>query len=557
MTLTRPRSPLSPLSARIGLRGAAVLWTLAGCTPDGDADMGPTPATPSLDALLTGLSDPTRADYRGEGDGGLAHTTYYGIKTTSPEYAALSKVEQAKVAKIQSGALHSAALTPTAQIAGTEVAGTLTVTEGTARRTQEIVLKVPTNWNGSLIVAGTPGTRSELASDAILAAWLVRRGYAYVAGNKGMTNGGADGNTTLLGKGHMTAQWGLMMHDMAAWAAPRLQAALGSAPKATYAVGLSNGGYQVRRALEIDHERVAQGQPRRFAGGLEWAGVYWPDAKTLDSDRDGKVTPAEFASGLHLVSSNERAALAMGYLYDAGTVTNPAGYGDSPPFSTAQINMGKAGFSSASAILWGAYNMLFDVLKAKLPAWKGVGYFNLTAYYYRADLMGHDDKDSAAYTMFSTGAGRPPFYDYVASQPSGGWTQDAVDWALRNATTGQFSAPLLSLHGDRDALIGLPGHGLAYDNAVQAHGTPALHRLYIIQNGNHVDAHADGTLDYNCNGVAGDEGAADALTPMQPYVERAFDYLTAWAERGQAAPGSKLIPTDPKHDILDANQIQF
>ena len=34
MTLTRPRSPLSPLSARIGLRGAAVLWTLAGCTPD-------------------------------------------------------------------------------------------------------------------------------------------------------------------------------------------------------------------------------------------------------------------------------------------------------------------------------------------------------------------------------------------------------------------------------------------------------------------------------------------------------------------------------------------
>ena len=60
-----------------------------------------------------------------------------------------------------------------------------------------------------------------------------------------------------------------------------------------------------------------------------------------------------------------------------------------------------------------------------------------------------------------------------------------------------------------------------------------------------IKPEADGTLDYNCNGVAGDEGAADALTPMQPYVERAFDYLTAWAERGQAAPGSKLIPPIP------------
>ena len=180
--------------------------------------------------------------------------------------------------------------------------------------------------------------------------------------------------------------------------------------------------------------------------------MYWPDAKTLDSDRDGKVTPAEFASGLHLVSSNERAALAMGYLYDAGTVTNPAGYGDSPPFSTAQINMGKAGFSGASAILWGAYNMLFDVLKAKLPAWRGVGYYNLTAYYYRADLLGHDDKESAPYSMWSASmTGHPPLYDYLASVAQGGWTDDSVQWALKNANTGRFSVPLISLHGDRDA----------------------------------------------------------------------------------------------------------
>lgn len=534
----------------------AALVLASGCSPQ-DEEAPPIPFVVSLDELKGGLSDAVRVDYSATGDGGLSHTTYFSIVTGSAEYQALPKTEQLKLAKLQSGILHSAKLTPTVQVAGTEVTGTLSVQEGATTRVQEVVLKVPKNWNGSLVVAGTPGTRTEFASDAVFAAWLLQRGYAFVAGNKGMTNSGADGNTTLLGKNHVTSTWGVMMHDLAGWAGSRLAAAFGKAPAYTYAVGLSNGGYQVRRALEIDHDRVMQGAARRFSGGIEWAGVYWPDASVLDADRDGKVTPAEYAAALHLVSSNERAALAMGYQYDPGTVSTPAGYGDSPPFASAATAMGKAGFSSTSSILWGAYNILFDVLKAKFPAWKGVGYYNLTAYYYRADLLGHDAKDSAAYSMFSSGSGRPPFYDYLATEKNAGWTDDSVMWALRNANSGRFSVPLISLHGDRDALIGLPGHGTAYDRAVQTSGIAANHRLYVVQNGNHVDAHADGMLDYNCNGTPADEGAADQLTPMQPYVERAFDYLTDWVSQGHAAPASKTIPTDPKNDILDATKINF
>lgn len=545
-------------SHRFGRRSlcrTALLLSFAGCDPAMEETLPP--FVISLDELTGDLTDAVRVDYRGSGDGGLSHTTYFSIVPGSAEFQALPKVEQSKLAKIQSSILHSAKLVPTEQIAGTEITGTLTIKDGTASRVQEIVLKVPASWNGSLAVAGTPGTRAEFTSDAVLAAWLLRRGYAYVSGNKGMTNAGADGNATLLGKNHITASWGLMMHDLGDWASKRLLAAMGERPAQTYAVGLSNGGYQVRRALEIDHVRTQQGMSRLFSGGLEWAGVYWPDATVLDSDRDGKVTPAEFAAGTHLLSSNERASLALGYLYDMGTLSTPAGYGQSPPFSGATVAMGKAGFDAASSLLWGSYNILFDVLKTKLPAWKGVGYYNLTAYFYRADLLGHDAKDSAVYSMFSTGSGRPPFYDYLNTAVNGGWTQDSVDWALRNATTGRFSVPLISLHGDRDALIGLPGHGRAYDQAVQTSGTPSLHRLYVVQNGNHVDAHADGTLDYNCNGVGGDESAADLLTPMQPYVERAFDYLTAWVEHNQAAPASKTLSTDPKTDILDAAKLSF
>lgn len=512
-----------------------------------------------LRALLGELAGGQRVDYTGQGDGGVGHTSYFKIKAGSPEYLALAKLEQDKLVKIQSSTLHSAKLLPTDVIAGSEVTGTLTVKGSSGLdRIQEVVLKLPEKWNGQLVVAGTPGTRSEFASEAVIASWVLRRGFAYVAGNKGMTNGGADGNATLLRKQHSTQHFGMMMLDMAGWAQRRLTEATGKKPSKTYAVGLSNGGYQVRRALELDHEAVEKGAQRLFDGGIEWAGVYWPDARVLDTNRDGKVSTTEFSQGTHLVSSMDRAVLAMGFPYDAGSKSTPAGYQEKPQFSTAQAQMVAAGFHPQSAILWGAYSLLFDGLKATLPAWRGVGYFNLTAYYYRADLLGHDDKDSAAYSVFSSSPmGHPPMYDYLLTAPQGGWTDESVQWALKNANSGRFSVPLISLHGDRDALIGLPGHGEAYAAAVRSVGRPELHRLYVIQHGNHVDAHADGLLDYDCNGKPGDEGAADQMVPMQPYVERAFDVLRDWVEQGTAPPPSRTIATDPKNDILDAAKVSF
>ena len=306
------------------------------------------------------------------------------------EFDNLPPTEQDKVKKMQASLLHSLKLAPKDDVPGTEITGTLTVTEDGVTRTQEIVLKVPKDWNGKLVVAGTPGTRSEFANEGTIVPAVLRRGYAYVAGNKGMTNGGVDGNATLLSKTHPTQHWGAMMLDLATWATQTLENVTCTAPTHVYAVGLSNGGYQVRRALEIDHERQKTSEKRIFAGGLDWSGAYWPDARVLDADGNGAVSTAEYAGVNNLVSSNERAALAMKWAYDPATLSTPAAYAETPPFSAVQEAMIAAGFGPPSATIWGAYNTAFDSLKAALPHFKGIGYYNFTAYYFKASFLGHD-----------------------------------------------------------------------------------------------------------------------------------------------------------------------
>lgn len=515
------------------------------------------PAMPAdFSRISDGLGNATVTEYLTPASGGIAHVTYWDIKPGSDAYNALSAAEQAKLRKLQASVLHSRRVRMALAVPGLEVTGTLTVSDGANQRRQDVVLKIPANWHGGLVVAGTPGTRTEFASDAVFAAWLVSAGYAYVAGNKGMTNDGADGNATLLSQRHPTQHWGMMMLDLADWAQARLRAATGRPLPATYAVGISNGGYQVRRALEIDHEQVRAGSPRRFAGGLDWEGAYFPDARVLDRDGDGRVTPAEYAVANHLVSSNERAMLAMGYAYDPNTATTPTEFAKNPPYPTAQTGMQAAGFAPESAYIWGAYNTAFDSAKAALPEWRGIGYYNFTAFYFRAELLGHDAAAAAAYTPFAR-TGLPPYYSYLGMAADSGFTADSVTWALKNANSGEFSAPLISIHGDRDGLLGLEAHGRAYARAVSRYGDPQRHRLYVVANGGHIDAHSDGGLDFNFDGRAGEEGMADRFTYMQPYVERAFHYLTDWAQHGSAPPASGTIPTDPTADVLTGQGLTF
>ena len=512
---------------------------------------------PDFSQIAAGLRDAAVTWYLTPGDGGISHVSYWQIKPGSPAYAALPTLEQGKLRKLQQSVLHSSRIPPKIEVPGIEVTGTLRGPDGqTGERTQEIVLKIPAAWNGDLVVAGTPGTRSEFASDGVLAAWLVAQGFAYIAGNKGMTNAGADGNATLLSRQHPTQHWGVMMLDLADFAIARLRTATFARPGRVYAVGLSNGGYQVRRALELDHQAVQAGATRRFDGGLDWEGAYWPDARVLDRDGDGRVSPAEYAAANHLVSQNDRAALAMGYAYAPGSHTTPDEFAKQPPYPGAQAAMLAAGFDAASAPIWGAYNTAFDGLKAVLPDWRGIGYYNFTGFYFRAELLGHGPAESAAYTPFAK-TGVPPYYDSLRRAVDGGWDAQSVGWALKNANSAEFSAPLISLHGDGDGLLGLGAHGLAYRDAVGRFGRPAQYRLYVVQNAGHIDGHSDGGLDFDFDGQSGEEGVAERFTYLQPYVERAFAALRDWVQRDEAPPPSGNLATDPRNDVLSGQGLRL
>ncbi len=522
---------------------------ISGCDDSENVAKEP-PFVEDYTLLTADLTDSYLHAYDGVDDGGIAHVTYWGLTAGTPEYDALPAEEQAKIALIQANQIHSALFQPDQRVAGHEATGLLDM-EG---RVQNVVLKVPENWNGDLVVAGTPGLRNHYANEAVFAPWLVAQGYAYVTGDKGLLNG----SDTMLSGTHPTQHWGGMMLDLAHWAEARLEAALGQPVGRTYAVGLSNGGYQVRRALEIDHAAVAGGAARTFDGGVDWSGAYWPGERVLDSDNDGTVSVAEYVAANSLIGSVDRATAAMGWAYAEDTETTPENWSAAPPYPGAYDAMIDSGFTPESAVYWGYYNTIFDGYKAVLPAFKGVGYYNLVSYVYKAELRGDAGEVAAAYTCYVDPENpdvEPPLYDWLAASDHLGWNEESVMYALANANTGEFSAPMITVAGKADALVPYEAQATAYADLVAQYGDAAMHRLYTIENAGHVDAHADGNGDFDFNGVPGDEGMADRLTPMQAYVEKAFGHLVDWVENGDAPPASQTIPTDPANDMVDPEDI--
>ncbi len=503
--------------------------------------------------LTEGLADAALQTYTADDGVGLAHIAYWTLKSDDPAYEALPPEEGAKVAKIQANLLHSVQFAPTQIVPGVEAWGVLE----TGGRRQRVVLKAPEGWNGDLVVLGTPGLRNEFANEAIFAPWLLDAGYALVSGDKGLPAGPA----SIFSGTHPSQHWGAMMLDLARWARERLADASGGTVRRIYAAGLSNGGYQTRRALELDGESVDADHPRLFDGGLDWAGAYWPDARALGiegpDDPDAVAAWSRFNT---LLTATDRAALTMGWAYGPDTLTTPENFAADPPFPAAHEAMQSVGFPPESAICWGYYNTIFDDYKTVSPEMRGVGFYNFTSYAYRADLRGDDAEAAAAYSCHADPENPdvpPPVYEWLRRRPDGDWNAESVAWALKNATTGRFSAPMISLAGEADGLLGLHAHADAYRSAVADRGNAALHRLYTIRNAGHVDSLADGLGDYDFNGVPGDEGVRDRLTPMQAYVQRAFRYLVDWVERGEAPPESRTIPTDPKNDVTDPEALDF
>ena len=155
------------------------------------------------------------------------------------------------------------------------------------------LLRLPADWNGRLVVAGASGTRSEYNGDFAWSDYVVQRGYAYASQNKGVLNLRLPtpfisptppeplacrlNSTSVVwvhfydnDPGQQFTRWAQFMIQAGQLAKTGVTAAFNRPPEFTYAVGTSNGGYQVRRAVEL--------APQVFDGGVDWEGTFVQEA---------------------------------------------------------------------------------------------------------------------------------------------------------------------------------------------------------------------------------------------------------------------------------------
>jgi hypothetical protein len=162
----------------------------------------------------------------------------------------------------------------------------------------QFVLRLPERWNGGLVVSGSPGVREQYANDYAIGDWVLARGYAFAATDKG--NVGAAFYRDGRRPGDAIVEWNHRMTQLTVAARATAARHYGRAVRRTYAAGLSNGGYLVRWQLE--------NHPELYDGGVDWEGTLWhpdrpgpltflPPALRAYPDRPAEIIAAGFAPG--------------------------------------------------------------------------------------------------------------------------------------------------------------------------------------------------------------------------------------------------------------------
>ena len=129
----------------------------------------------------------------------------------------------------------------------------------------QFVIRLPLHWNGGLVVAGSPGNRRQYANDFAISDWVLARGYAYAATDKG--NSGPAFYQDGTKPGDAIVEWNRRVTQLTVAAKAVVAKRYGRLPRRTYAAGISNGGYLVRWQLE--------NVPWLYDGGVDWEGTLW------------------------------------------------------------------------------------------------------------------------------------------------------------------------------------------------------------------------------------------------------------------------------------------
>jgi hypothetical protein len=294
----------------------------------------------------------------------------------------------------------------------------------------QFVMRFPDDWNGKLVVTGAPGNRRQYSLDATISDWVLARGYAFAATDKGNT--GLEFYRDGKQPGDAIAEWNERVTELTKAAQQTAQDYYGQRPSRTYMTGLSNGGYLTRWQLE--------NKPSLYDGGVDWEGTL------LRAEGPNLLTylPTALRHYPDYVAGSEEAHQAM---LDAG-------------------------FAPGSEFLWELHYRI---------------YWDLTQRIYREELDPSFDGDLQAGVPYCA-SGTPSCdadYDYF-SRPH------TVTKAVKDIElTGKLGAPMITLHGDLDTLLPPATDSDVYSGLIDDQGRADLHRYYTVTGGNHVDAFAD------------------------------------------------------------------
>jgi hypothetical protein len=273
-------------------------------------------------------------------------------------------------------------------------------------------------------------------------------------------------------------QWTQYMLKTADLAHKAVKASYNRFPRRTYAVGTSNGGYQVRRAMEE--------APNLFDGGVDWEGTYInPYGPNLLIDLPPAIRnfPDYVASNYNPNSQAAQNIRAVGY----------------PPDIVVRNSSG-----TVTDSLWLRNNN---------------SYWEVTACQWQKRF-------DPSYPTYTAGLGN---YDYLSRITVPGVFVDVA--AVE--TTGKIKKPLVTVAGTMDALLPIDRHARAYETAVNASRKgnndkrSAQYRLYEVQNGNHIEGYVV---------------PFPQLVVLQPHAQKAFDVLVDHVESNASLPPSQCIP---------------
>lgn len=346
----------------------------------------------------------------------------------------------------------------------------------------QFVIRIPDDWNGGLVVSGAPGTRTQYANDQTISDYVLSKGYAFAAtdkGNSGLlfyTDGASPGDAILEGNQRVT--------ELTKAAKQVLKQRTTKLPSKTYMMGVSNGGYLVRWQLE--------NHPELYDGGVDWEG-------TLYSEQQNLLT----------------------YL--------PTGLKEYPKYAAgdqaAHQAMLDAGFEPGSEYLWPYhYGYYWDITQRSYrdeldPSYGGgaSGPVVILGQTYPVQMAGYP---------FCAVSGLQPCdadYDFASRYAAVPELRDAID---KVALTGNIGKPLITIHGTHDTLLPISVDSDVYAQMIDDAGKSALHHYYRYEFGNHVD---------------GLYAAFPQIRPLLPCARASFDALVAWTTDGLEPPADSTI----------------